>query len=195
MYGQLPAVPGTTATLNAWQAINSNITVVKETTPVLAALPNALQLTVPSTNTVQVNFSNSGYFGIKVTEGTAYTASFLYRFPASSSFNGNAMIRLETASGQVVGSTTTVLSGSNTGWTQVNVTFQPEITLTDTNNLFTITLNRASALHSPTNPVGLQVGSRYYGGFQYFTLTPLVRLNCSDSEQNPRTPSGLQLDY
>ncbi|TFK36072.1 glycoside hydrolase family 51 protein [Crucibulum laeve] len=137
--------PGTAAALNAWRAINSNITVVKETTPVSAALPNALQLAVPSTNTGRGGFANSGYFGIKVTEGATYTASFFYRFPASSSFSGNATIGLETASGQVVGSTVTVLSGSNTGWTQVNVTFQPEITPIDTNNLFTVTLDGAEA--------------------------------------------------
>lgn len=56
--------PGTTAALNAWQAVNGGaISVIKETVPVSSALPNALHLTIPSGRTGAVGFANTGFFG------------------------------------------------------------------------------------------------------------------------------------
>ncbi|TFK41577.1 arabinofuranosidase [Crucibulum laeve] len=138
--------PGTTAALNAWQAVNgANISIIKETTPVSAALPNALHVTIPTGKTGQVGFANTGFSGIKVTAGQTYTASFFYRFPTRSSFRGSAVIGLQTASGQVLGSTTAALSGAQTTWKQITVKFQPNTTPSTTTNIFTVTLDGAAA--------------------------------------------------
>jgi len=57
-------VTGTSAALNAWQALNgATISVVKETVPVSSALPNALHVTIPTGKTGKVGFSNAGYSG------------------------------------------------------------------------------------------------------------------------------------
>ncbi|KAF8880023.1 glycoside hydrolase family 51 protein [Infundibulicybe gibba] len=138
--------PGTTAALNAWQAINGGtISVIKETVPVSAALPNALHLTIPNGKTGGVGFANTGYFGIKVTAGSTYTASFFYRFPTASSFRGNVVVGLQTTGGQVLASATAAVSGAQTTWAQVTVTLHPTTTPSSTSNRFTVTLDGAAA--------------------------------------------------
>jgi alpha-N-arabinofuranosidase len=124
-------------------------------------LLNALHLNIPSETTGVVGFANIGFFGthiffvegsysyqrragIKVTAGSMYTASFFYRFPAASSFQGNAVISLQTASGQLLASATTPLSGAQITWLQVTVQLQPQTSPSSTSNLFVITLNGAS---------------------------------------------------
>ncbi|KAF9476813.1 arabinofuranosidase [Pholiota conissans] len=138
--------PGTSAALNAWAAINgAGVSVIKETVPVSTALPNALHVAFPTGKTGAVGFSNSGYTGIKVTTGSTYTASFYYRFPTSSSFSGNAVISLQSSSGQVFASTTASLSGQQTAWKQVTVSLTPSTSASSLTNLFTVTLDGAAA--------------------------------------------------
>ncbi|KIJ46036.1 glycoside hydrolase family 51 protein [Sphaerobolus stellatus SS14] len=139
--------PGTTGALAGWQAVNgATVSVIKESTPVSSALPNALHLTIPSGKTGPTGFGNVGYnSGLKVTAGSTYTASFYYRFPTSSSFSGSVTVGLQTAGGQALGSTTATISGSQTSWQQVTVTFQATTTPSSTSNLFTVTLDGAAA--------------------------------------------------
>lgn len=60
-------VPGTSSALQAWSAVNgAGISVVNSTTPVSSALPNSLQVTIPSTASGSVGVANSGYFGKKI---------------------------------------------------------------------------------------------------------------------------------
>jgi alpha-L-arabinofuranosidase len=79
-----------------------------------------------------------------VTAGSKYTASFYYRFPVASSFRGNAVIGLQTTSGQLLASTTASLSGAQTSWQQVTVQLQPQTSSSSTSNLFVISLDGAS---------------------------------------------------
>ncbi|KAF9459124.1 alfa-L-arabinofuranosidase precursor [Collybia nuda] len=138
--------PGTSAALNAWQAVNgATISVIKETVPVSSALPNALHVTIPSGRSGAIGFANTGFFGIKVTAGSTYTASFFYRFPTATRFRGNAIISLQTTSGQVLGSTTTALSGAQTTWKKVTVQFSPTKTPSSTANRFVITVDGSAA--------------------------------------------------
>ncbi|CAA7268506.1 unnamed protein product [Cyclocybe aegerita] len=138
--------PGTSAALVGWQAVNgATISVVAEGTPVSAALPNALRLTIPSGRTGAVGVANTGYFGIKVTGGATYTASFSYRFPTASSFSGSATVSLQSTSGQVFASANVPLAGSQTAWRRVSVQLRPTQSASSTNNLFVISLNGASA--------------------------------------------------
>ena len=158
---------GTSAALNAWAAINgAGISVIQESVPVSTALPNALHVTIPTGKTGAVGFSNSGYTGkshchvdilqsflynivcftgIKVAAGSTYTASFYYRFPTSSSFSGNVIIGLQSSTGQVFGSATATLSGSQTTWKQVSVTITPATSASALTNLFTVTVDGAAA--------------------------------------------------
>lgn len=143
---------GTTAALNAWQAVNgATISVVKETVLVSPALPNALHVVIPSGRTGSVGFANTGYFGIKVTAGSTYTASFFYRFPTASSFRGNAVISLQTTRGQVITSTTAALSGAQTAWQQVTVQLRPTTTPSSAANRFVIALDGAAASGQTVN--------------------------------------------
>ncbi|GLB39334.1 putative alpha-L-arabinofuranosidase C-terminus [Lyophyllum shimeji] len=159
LYGELlqnrafqQVTPGTSGALNAWQAVNgATISVIKETVPVSPALPNALHVVIPSGRTGQVGFANTGYFGIKVTAGSTYTASFFYRFPTASSFRGNAVISLQTTGGQVLASTTAALSGAQTTWQQVTVTLNPTTTPSSTSNRFVIALDGAAASGQTVN--------------------------------------------
>ncbi|KAK0475310.1 arabinofuranosidase [Armillaria luteobubalina] len=138
--------PGTTAALNAWQAINgASLAVTADTQPVSSALPNALHVTIPAGLTGAVGFANTGYFGIKVTQGSVYTASFSYRFPTASSFRGNINVGLQTTSGQVLASSSIPVSGSRTAWTQVNARLRPSTTPASTANIFTVTVDGTAA--------------------------------------------------
>ncbi|KAF8225218.1 alfa-L-arabinofuranosidase precursor [Tricholoma matsutake] len=137
--------PGTSAALNAWQAVNGAvISVINETYPVSSSLPNALSLKIPPGTTGAVGFANTGFYGIKVTAGSTYTVSFFYRFPTASSFRGNAVIGLQTTTGQLLASATAPLSGAQTSWLQVTVQLQSKTSPSSTSNLCVITLDGAT---------------------------------------------------
>ena len=55
---------GTSAALSAWSAVNgASIEVVNSTSPLSEALPNSLQVDIPSGRMGSVGVANSGYFG------------------------------------------------------------------------------------------------------------------------------------
>ncbi|KAJ7201645.1 alfa-L-arabinofuranosidase precursor [Mycena pura] len=146
--------PNTAAALNAWHSINgAAMAVVADPVPVSSALPNSLQVRVPTGKTGPVGFGNEGYFGIKVTgaPGTAYTASFHYRFPAASSFRGTATVALQTSTGAPLVSTTVTLSAATTAWQFVNVVLHPKVSASSTANNFTVTLDGAAASGQTVN--------------------------------------------
>ncbi|KAI0318080.1 alfa-L-arabinofuranosidase precursor [Amylostereum chailletii] len=136
--------PGTSAALNAWSGVGGgSIAVIADSTPLSSALPNALQLTIPSGSSTQVGVSNSGYFGINVVSGDAYNASFFYRFAGTVPSSGlTATISLVSSSGTVFASETTTLSATSS-WTQASVTLTPSQSSSDINNEFTVTVNGA----------------------------------------------------
>jgi alpha-N-arabinofuranosidase len=143
----------------------ATISVIRETVPVSTALPNALQVVVPTGRSGGVGFANTGFngtiyhfplvlkksltvdhlVGIKVTSGTTYTGSFFYRFPSSSGFRGSATVSLQTSSGSTLGSTTVSLSGAQTSWLNVNFSIRATSTPGNTSNRFVVTLDGAAA--------------------------------------------------
>ncbi|KAF5389330.1 hypothetical protein D9757_003420 [Collybiopsis confluens] len=132
------------AALSSWSAVNgAQLKVIAEIVPVSAALPNALSVTIPQGASGQVGFANAGYFGIKVNASNTYTASFFYRFPKGSSFRGPATLSLQTSTGQILGATNVTLSGSQTGWQQINTTIKPTISASALTNNFVLTVNGA----------------------------------------------------
>ncbi|PPQ68457.1 LOW QUALITY PROTEIN: hypothetical protein CVT26_006044 [Gymnopilus dilepis] len=137
--------PGTPAALAGWQAVNgANISVIAESDPVSVALPNALHVTVPSGTSGPVGFANTGFSGIKVNARDTYKASFYYRFPTRSRSNVRAVLSLQSTSGQIFGSASVQLSGSQTTWKQVTATITPKTSSGDISNLFSITFDGAS---------------------------------------------------
>ena len=56
---------GTASALAGWQSLSGNISVIRETVPVSSALPNALQLRLPTGEVNGVGFANTGYSGTK----------------------------------------------------------------------------------------------------------------------------------
>ncbi|KAG2003346.1 alpha-L-arabinofuranosidase A [Coprinopsis cinerea AmutBmut pab1-1] len=138
--------PGTAASLTGWQALNgATIRVIRESTPVSSRLPNALQVVFPRGRPGAAGFANTGYAGIKITSGTTYKASFYYRFPNRSNFNGNLTVRLQTANGQVLATANVPVSGSQTTWNQVTFDLVATATPSSTSNLFSITADGAQA--------------------------------------------------
>ncbi|KAF7334218.1 putative alpha-L-arabinofuranosidase A [Mycena sanguinolenta] len=144
--------PNTAGALNAWQSINgAALNVVADPIPVSSALPNSLQVTIPAGSTGSVGFGNEGYWGIKVTAGSTYTASFHYRFPTVSAFKGSFKISLQTSTGQSLVSTSVPISAASTAWAQVNVTLRPTVSAPSTANNFTVTLDGATASGQTVN--------------------------------------------
>ncbi|KAK0486591.1 glycoside hydrolase superfamily [Armillaria novae-zelandiae] len=117
----------------------------QQVTAVSSALPNALNMTVASDATGPVGFGNTGYFGMKFTAGNTYNASFYYRFPESSDFNGELDVSLQTSEGIVVASTSVLVSGDQTSWKQVFVSLTSDITPDATDNVFVVTTDGAAA--------------------------------------------------
>ncbi|KAF8676602.1 hypothetical protein AX14_004873, partial [Amanita brunnescens Koide BX004] len=145
-------IPRTDEALVGWQAINSaSISVIQESVPVSAALPNAIQLIIPIDTSGVVGFANTGYYGINVTAGAQYKASFFYRFPMSSLFTGMLTVGLQTIDGQILAACQVPVSGSQTSWENVNATLIPTISPPSTANLFTITLDGGAAAGQTIN--------------------------------------------
>ncbi|KAH8083329.1 glycoside hydrolase family 51 protein [Cristinia sonorae] len=136
--------PNTTAALDAWHPVNgASINVIKDPKPVSAALPNSLQLKIPSGQNGRIGFSNEGFWGIKVDAAWTYTASFFFKFPNKSNFRGSFTIALQTSSGKVLASKSVGVSGSTTSWTRVQVQLRPSTSAKDTKNNFVVTVNSA----------------------------------------------------
>jgi alpha-L-arabinofuranosidase len=81
---------------------------------------------------------------MKVNSSWTYNVSFFYRFPTSSAYSGKAIVALTGESGSVYASNTTELHGSQTEWTQINLTLTPTSSPSSTNNSFTISLPDAA---------------------------------------------------
>ncbi|EIW76868.1 glycoside hydrolase family 51 protein [Coniophora puteana RWD-64-598 SS2] len=138
--------PGDATALYAWAAVNGgNITVIADSDPVSSALPNALQLTIPSGASGSVGFGNEGYYGINVNSSWTYNASFYYRFPEVSDFSGDATVALQSASGEIYASAQIPVSGSQTTWTQVYAQLTPSTSPSSTANNFTVTFDSSAA--------------------------------------------------
>ncbi|KAF8508252.1 glycoside hydrolase [Hysterangium stoloniferum] len=139
--------PNTTAALASWGAINSaQIAVVNNTTPVSPALPNSLQLTIPTGAPGPVGVQNSGFFGINVNASWRYNASFFYKLPAKSTFKGPFTVSLKSASGQTLATTSIRVHAPPANvWTHVSVSLKPRFSPTTTNNVFTVTIDGASS--------------------------------------------------
>ncbi|KAF9019059.1 glycoside hydrolase family 51 protein [Hymenopellis radicata] len=138
--------PGTTAALSAWTSIGSaNLTVIADPTPVSDALPNALQVVIPTGLSTAVGAANTGYAGLNVSSGTTYHASFYYRFPASTSFSGEITVSLQSTSGSILASNSVTASGDTTSWTQASVELKPEGDGDGTSNVFAVTVDGEEA--------------------------------------------------
>ncbi|KZT22854.1 glycoside hydrolase family 51 protein [Neolentinus lepideus HHB14362 ss-1] len=144
--------PNTSAALTAWHPIGSgSIAVIADSVPVSSALPNSLQLTIPAGASGTVGFGNEGYWGIKVDSTWMYNASFYYRFPTTSSYNGTATISLVSTTGDTFATALATLSGTQTTWQQVYVNLKPTASASDTNNNFTVTLDGTGATGETIN--------------------------------------------
>ncbi|KAI0354496.1 glycoside hydrolase [Trametes cingulata] len=138
--------PNTTDALNAWRPTNNaTITVIADPLPVSNALPNSLQLVVPSGASGPVGFTNEGFWGIKVDASWTYKASLYFRFPAASSFSGTLTLGLQTNSGKVLAENSTQISGTSTDWTQVNLELRPTASASDVNNTFFVMVDGEAA--------------------------------------------------
>ncbi|KAN0092522.1 glycoside hydrolase family 51 protein [Tylopilus felleus] len=138
--------------LYAWSSINgAHINVIADPSPVSSALPNSLQLTVPAKASGPVGFGNSGYYGIQVNSEWTYNASFYYRFPAVSSFNGTATIALQGSDDHLYASASVPIMGSQTTWNQITLSLKPTASSNSTANNFTVTFDAANAAGQTIN--------------------------------------------
>ncbi|KAG1888053.1 glycoside hydrolase family 51 protein [Suillus subluteus] len=144
--------PNTIDALYGWAAINgASINVIADPIPLSDALPNSLELTIPSGSSVQVGFSNEGYWGINVNASWTYNASFYYKFPSASDFSGKVTVMLQSSIGTVYANASVPVSGSTTTWTQVVVHLTPSSSPVSTINIFTVTVDGASAIGGKIN--------------------------------------------
>lgn len=80
-----------------------------------------------------------------------YEASFYYKFPVASSFDGVATVTLQSASSEVYASASVPISGTQTTWDQINVSLTPTSFPASTANNFTITFDGANAASQTIN--------------------------------------------
>ena len=85
------------------------------------------------------------FLGIKVDADWTYRASFYYKFPQASNFEGVINVGLQSSTGQVYASATVPVSGTQTTWKQASVYLNPTSSPRSTANNFTITVDGASA--------------------------------------------------
>ncbi|KAF8600840.1 glycoside hydrolase [Ceratobasidium sp. AG-I] len=135
-------VPGTAAALTAWHALGSAaIAVVNNITPVSEALPNSLSLTIGNNTSGSVGFSNEGFWGIGVTEGVTYDASFYAKLPSGSSFaaQDTLTVQLLSASGESLA--TASVQGLTDEWQLFSVKLLARKTPSSAGNSFAITVD------------------------------------------------------
>ncbi|KAH9940692.1 glycoside hydrolase family 51 protein [Amylocystis lapponica] len=138
--------------LNAWQPLNgASLAVIADPSPVSEALPNSLQVTLPSDSSGSPGFSNEGYWGIKVDSSWTYNASLYYRFPSESAFVGNLTVGLQTYGREVLASNSTEIRGTQTNWTYLFLTLDPTASAPTTNNTFFVTIDGASGAEDVVN--------------------------------------------
>ncbi|EPS96452.1 hypothetical protein FOMPIDRAFT_47951 [Fomitopsis schrenkii] len=144
--------PGQASALDPWDAVNgATLEVIADTTPVSSALPNSLQVSIPSGASGAVGVSNSGYWGIKVDASWTYNASLYYRFPSASSYSGKLTVGLQSSSGETLASNSTTIDGAQTEWANVFLTLTPSSSAADTDNTFVVTLDGAEAAGETIN--------------------------------------------
>lgn len=83
--------------------------------------------------------------GIKIDSSWEYKASLYFKFPTTSTFSGSLTLALQTTQGEILAEGTTTISGSQTQWAQVQMTLRPTTTATNTNNIFTVTVDGKAA--------------------------------------------------
>ncbi|KAG2041110.1 glycoside hydrolase family 51 protein [Suillus americanus] len=148
----IPPLLYTIDALFGWAPINgTSINVIADPIPLSDALPNSLELTIPSGSPIQVGFGNVGYWGINVNASWTYNASFYYKFPSASDFSGKVTVMLQSSIGVVYASASVPISGSTTTWTQVVVHLTPSTSPVSTTNIFTVTVDDASAIGGTIN--------------------------------------------
>ncbi|KAG2358998.1 glycoside hydrolase family 51 protein [Suillus spraguei] len=141
-----------TPTLFGWAPINgTSINVIADPIPLSDALPNSLELTIPSNFSGQIGFGNVGYWGINVNASWTYNASFYYKFPSASKFSGKFIVMLQSSVGAIYANASVPISGSTTTWKQVIVYLTPSSSPVSTTNIFTVTVDGASAIGETIN--------------------------------------------
>ncbi|KAG2073138.1 glycoside hydrolase family 51 protein [Suillus decipiens] len=144
--------PNTTDALFGWAPINcTSINVIADPTPLSDALPNSLELTIPSNFSGQIGFGNEGYWGININASWTYNASFYYKFPSASDFSGKFIVTLQSSVGAVYASASVPISGSTTTWKQVIVYLTPSSSPVSTTNIFTVTVDGAGTIGETIN--------------------------------------------
>ncbi|KAG1766667.1 glycoside hydrolase family 51 protein [Suillus occidentalis] len=130
----IPPLLYTIEALSGWAPINgTSINVIADPVPLSDALPNSLELTIPSGSSGQVGFGNAGYWGI------------------ASDFSGNLTVMLQSSIGAVYANASVPVHGSTTDWKQVVVQLTPASSPVSTTNIFTVTVDGASAIGQKIN--------------------------------------------
>ncbi|KAG6812633.1 hypothetical protein H0H92_001716 [Tricholoma furcatifolium] len=130
-------IPGTQNALNAWRSYNGAfLSVTSKTDGVSSALPNSLQVRIPTVVTGPIGFENTGYWGIKVQQGWTYKGSF---YAKSDSFNGEISVSLKSKQGTIF-ATSTVL-GVSKDWKQFTFEFEPTASAANDDNVFSVNGN------------------------------------------------------
>ncbi|KAF8735282.1 Alpha-L-arabinofuranosidase C-terminus, partial [Rhizoctonia solani] len=136
--------PHTSEALTAWSAYRgATIDVTNNTPGVSTALPNSLQVAVPTGVTGSVGFQNSGYWGklwIKVQSGWKYTGSL---YAKSDSYTGSVTVSLVSESGTTYATKT--LKGVSSSWKKFTFEFKPTKSAPNNNNFFRVTVDGSSA--------------------------------------------------
>lgn len=133
--------------LNAWQPYNgARLSVTNKIPGVSEALPNSLQVQIPKVVTGTIGFENTGYWGIKVQEGWTYKGSF---YAKSEDYTGSISVALKSNRGTTFSSTN--VQGVSSSWKKFTFEFEPTTSASDTNNVFSVTVDGKGAAGKTIN--------------------------------------------
>ena len=140
--------PGTPDSLEAWSTFGgSQIAVIADPAPVSSALPNTLQVTVPSSAAAFTGFTNDGYWGMKIERGKAYKASFYAKLNSTSV--GPIKVSLVSSTGTTLASAS--VPALTTSWKQYTLSLVPSIATSNSNNTFSISFGSSQAKGKAVN--------------------------------------------
>ncbi|KAF2753237.1 glycoside hydrolase [Pseudovirgaria hyperparasitica] len=164
IHGQLlgdNAFQGTNASLFRYASIGNATLSIDDTNPLTSAIVRSLKVDVPEDASGEVGFSNDGFWGIKLPQGTYSTFFWM-----SGDYEGDVTVKLvpKTGSGTEFGSTTLAIKKSSK-WTKYEAKFDVKAA-PNGNNVWALTFD----------------GSKTAGSTLYFTLMSLYLPTYLDKE-------------
>lgn len=136
---------GDSPSLNAYSSVGNVTLSVDNGNPLSSAITRTLKVTVPSSASGQVGFSNAGYLGVSVNSGT-----YANYFWIKGSYSGDVIVSLYGPSGRVYGTTRVRVESTSSDFKYYETIFHASQSY-ESNNQWKLTFDSSKVKGSSLN--------------------------------------------